>query len=112
MSTGEQIADLLKPMLKKRLFVALSKAVAPAEQMLPYVAEHVRHMNRLEAQGFLFDFGPFVQEGRADGRWPYHPANRHEQARELMDADPSTAGGFRQYEPRPWELREEGLRSR
>jgi hypothetical protein len=32
MSTGEQIADLLKPMLKKRLFVALSKAVASAKR--------------------------------------------------------------------------------
>jgi hypothetical protein len=46
MSTDEQIADLLKPMLKKRLFVALSKAVAPAEQMLPHVAEHLRLLMR------------------------------------------------------------------
>jgi len=63
MSTDCQIADLLKPMLKKRLFVALSRAVAPAEQMLPHVAEHLRYMNRLESEGFLFASGPFVQEG-------------------------------------------------
>jgi uncharacterized protein YciI len=67
MSTGEQIADLLKPMLKKRLFVAFSKAVAPAEQMLPHVAEHLRYMNRLEAQGFLFASGPFVQQMGTEG---------------------------------------------
>ena len=53
MSIDEEIADLLKPMLRKRLFVALSKAVAPSEQMLPHVAEHVRYMNQLEAEGFL-----------------------------------------------------------
>jgi uncharacterized protein len=29
-----------------------------------------------------------------------------EQARALMDAEPLTACGFRQYELRPWELRE------
>ena len=72
MSTDGQIADLRsKPMLKKRLFVALSKAVVPAEQMLPHVAEHLRYMNRLETEGFLFfASGPFVQEGVLVGDGP------------------------------------------
>ena len=55
-------------MLKKRLFVALSNAVAPAEQMLAHVTEHLQYMNRLEAEGFLFASGPFVQEGVLVGR--------------------------------------------
>ena len=62
MANDGQIAEPLKPMLKKRLFVALRKA-SPAEQMLPHVAEHLRYMNRLETEGFLFASGPFVQEG-------------------------------------------------
>jgi hypothetical protein len=37
MSTGGQIEERLKPMLKKRLFAALSKAATRAEQMLPRV---------------------------------------------------------------------------
>ena len=41
-----EVAELLKPMLKKRLFVALSKAVARPEQMLPFVAEHLEYMNQ------------------------------------------------------------------
>jgi uncharacterized protein YciI len=108
MSTGGQIADLLKPMLRKRLFVALSKAMAPAEQMLPHVAEHLRYMNRLETEGFLFASGPFVvQEGVlvGDGLTIFQ-TETIEQARALMEAEPLTAGGFRQYELRPWELRE------
>jgi hypothetical protein len=48
---------------KKRLFVALSRAVAPAELMLPHVTEHLRYMDRLEAADSLFASGPFVQEG-------------------------------------------------
>jgi len=36
-------------MLKKRLFVALSKAVAPPEDMLPYVASHLEYMNQIES---------------------------------------------------------------
>lgn len=37
----DKVAALLKPMLKKRLFIALSKAVARPEQMLPFVAKHL-----------------------------------------------------------------------
>ena len=107
MSNDEPIADLLKPMLKKRLFVALSKAVAPAEQMLPHVAEHLRYMNRLEAEGFLFASGPFLQEGVLVGDGlTILQTDTIEQARALMEAEPLTAAGLRQYELRPWELRE------
>jgi hypothetical protein len=59
----DKVATLLKPMLKKRLFVTLSKAVARPEQMLPFVAEHLEYMNQLENEGKLFASGPFIQEG-------------------------------------------------
>jgi uncharacterized protein len=107
MSTHDQIADLLQPMLKKRLYVALSKAVKPAEEMLPHVAEHLRYMNQLEAEGFLFASGPFVQEGVLVGDGlTILQTETIAHARALMDAEPLTAGGFRQYDLRAWELRE------
>jgi len=53
MSTDVQIADLLKPMLKKRLFVALSKAVTPAEQMLTSILECRAANSCLSAAGLL-----------------------------------------------------------
>jgi hypothetical protein len=37
----DKVAALLKAMIKKRLFVALSKAVARPEQMCPFAAEHL-----------------------------------------------------------------------
>jgi uncharacterized protein len=107
MATDGQIADLLKPMLKKRLFVALSKAVAPTEQILPHVAEHLRYMNRLETEGSLFASGPFVQEGVLVGDGlTILQTETIDEARALMEAEPLTALGFRQYELRSWELRE------
>jgi uncharacterized protein len=107
MSTDGQIADLLKPMLKKRLFVALSKAVAAAEQMLPHVTEHLRYMNQLEGEGLLFASGPFVQEGVLVGDGlTILQTETIEQARAIMDAEPLTVRGFRRYDLRPWELRE------
>jgi hypothetical protein len=39
-NVGERVAELLKPMLKKRLFVALTKAIARPEDPLPFMAEH------------------------------------------------------------------------
>jgi hypothetical protein len=74
-NADEKIAELLKPMLKKRLFVAISKAIAPPEDLLPFVAEHLAYMNHLESSGRLLASGPFVQEGAlvGDGLTIYSP---------------------------------------
>jgi uncharacterized protein len=66
-NADEKVAEHLKPMLKKRLSVALSKAIAPPEDLLPFVAEHLAYMNHLESAGKLFASGPFVQEGVSVG---------------------------------------------
>jgi len=74
---------------------------------LPLVAEHLRYMNRLEAEGLLFASGPFLQEGVLVGDGlTILQTDTLEQARALMEAEPLTAAGCRQYELRPWELRE------
>jgi uncharacterized protein YciI len=114
MSIDGQIADLLRPMLKKLLFVALGKAVVPAEQMLPDVAEHLRYMNRLESEGFLFASGPFVQEGVlvGDGLTILR-TETIEEARALMEAEPLTAGRIPPVRtPPPGNSGKERLRSR
>ena len=97
----------LKPMLKKRLFVALSKAVARPEQMLPFVAEHLEYMNQLENAGKLFASGPFIQEGVlvGDGLTILQTTTL-EEARALMSAEPLIKRGLREFDLRPWELRE------
>jgi uncharacterized protein len=99
----DKIAELLKPMLKKRLFVALSKAVARPEQMLPFVPEHLEYMNQLENEGKLFASGPFIQEGVlvGDGLTILQTSTHA-----LMSAEPLIKRGLREFELRPWELRE------
>jgi hypothetical protein len=61
--TKATVAELLAPILKKTLFVAVSHVAAPAEQIAPFVAEHLIYMNALEAQGRLWASEPFIQEG-------------------------------------------------
>jgi uncharacterized protein YciI len=103
----EEIGALLAPMLKKVLFVALSKEVATSDRMLHHVAEHLRYMNDLEERGILFASGPFVQEGVlvGDGLTILR-AESLDHARQLMEEEPLIKLGMRTFELRKWELRE------
>jgi uncharacterized protein len=103
----DKVAQLLKPMLKKRLFAALNKAVASQEQMLPFIADHLEYMNRLESEGKLFASGPFIQEGVlvGDGLTILR-TDTLEEARKLMEEEPLIKRGLRNFELHVWELRE------
>jgi uncharacterized protein len=106
-NADEKVAELLKPMLKKRLFLALSKATAPPEDLLPFVDEHLAYMNYLERAGKIFAAGPFVQEGVLVGDGlTILQTKTIEDANALMQADPLIRLGLRQFDLRPWELRE------
>jgi uncharacterized protein YciI len=61
--TRKAVAELLAPMLKKTLFVAINHVAAPASAIEPFVAEHLAYMNALEAEGRLWASGPFIPEG-------------------------------------------------
>ncbi len=106
-ATTSTIADLLAPMLKKTLFVAISHAVAPADLMVPHVAEHLAYMNALEAEGRLWASGPFVKDGVlvGDGLTILSVATI-EEARQAMDEEPLVKRGLRRFDLRRWELRE------
>lgn len=103
----DKVARLLKPMLKKRLFVALNKAAASQEQMLPFIADHLEYMNRLESEGKLFASGPFIQEGVlvGDGLTILRTGTL-EEARKLMQEEPLVKRGLRKFDLHVWELRE------
>ena len=106
-NADQKVAELLKPMLKKRLFVALSKAIAPPEDLLPFVPEHLAYMNHVESAGKLFASGSFVQEGVVAGDGlTILQTETIEDANALMQAEPLIRRGLRQFDLRPWELRE------
>jgi uncharacterized protein YciI len=94
-------------MLKKTLFVAVSRAIASAEAIRPFIVDHLRYMNALEPQGALFASGPFAQPGVVvgDGLSILNTSDEAE-ARRWMDEEPLIKRGLRTYDPRRWELRE------
>ena len=103
----ERINALLAPMLKQRLYVAFSTAVASAEDMFPHVADHLEYMNDLEAKGLLFGSGPFIQPGVLVGDGlTILQTKTIEEARILMENEPLIKLGLRKFDLHPWELRE------
>jgi hypothetical protein len=61
--TRTAVAELLAPMLKKTLFVAINRVAAPSDAIEPFVAEHLDYTNVLEAERRLWASGPFIKEG-------------------------------------------------
>lgn len=106
-NTSKAAAELLAPMLKKTLFVAISRVAAPASAIEPFVAEHLAYMNALEAAGRLWASGPFVEEGVVVGDGlTILPTSTIEEARQAMEEEPLIKRGLRTFELRKWELRE------
>jgi uncharacterized protein YciI len=104
-NADDKVGELLKPMPKKRLFVVFSKAMAPPEDLPPFVAEHFAYMNHLESAGKLFVSGPFEHEGvlAGDGLTILQTETM-EDANALMQAEPLIRRSLRQFDLRPWEL--------
>jgi uncharacterized protein len=101
------VDQLLASMLKKTLFVAISRVAAPASAVEPFVAEHLAYMNSLEAEGRLWASGPFIEEGVLVGDGlTILSTNTIEEARLAMEDEPLIKRGLRSFELRKWELRE------
>jgi uncharacterized protein YciI len=93
--------------LKKHFYVVLMKAVASSAEMEPFVEKHLLYMLDIQNQGKLFASGPFFQEDVkvADGLAIFQ-TDTVEETRALIEAEPLTRRGLRNFEIRPWELRE------
>jgi len=105
--SGKTVEQLLAPMLKKTLFVAINRVAAPASAIEPFVAEHLAYMNSLEAEGRLWASGPFIEEGVLVGDGlTILSTGTIEEARLAMEEEPLIKRGLRSFELRKWELRE------
>ncbi len=105
--TKGAVAELLAPMLKKPLFVAINHVAAQASEIDPFVADHLAYMNGLEADGRVWASGPFIEEGVlvGDGLTILSTATI-EEAQKAMEEEPLIKRGLRTFELRKWELRE------
>jgi hypothetical protein len=104
----ERIADLTRKMLRKKLYVVMSKPVAPPEKLQMFLSAHLEYMIGLEKRGHVFASGPL-----ADGEGPptglgltVLRAKDATEARALAEGDPFFANGLRTFELKEWTIME------
>jgi uncharacterized protein len=111
-ASGEQrIRQLTQHMLRKKLYVILSKGNATADQIGAVLPQHLEYMIGLEKKGVLFASGPLTAaEGKpaGDGLTIVRAENA-EEARRIAAADPFVVNKLRSVEVREWTVMEGSL---
>jgi uncharacterized protein YciI len=109
----DQIADLSPEelharMLKKQLWVVMSKAVKPPEEVRKHLKDHLQHQIRLERDGIMYGAGPATAPGASRPAFGLIiiRAKDEAEARRIADTDPMHASGARIYELYSWSLNE------
>ena len=104
----ERIRQLTERMLRKKLYVVLSKGAATPEQISALLPQHLEYMIGLEKKGVLFASGPLSAAAGApacDGLTILRAAGADE-ARAIASADPFVVNKLRSFELREWTLME------
>jgi len=104
----ERAAELMRKMLRKKLYVLISTPVVPPERLKPFLSAHLEYMIGLEKRGLVFASGPL-----ADGAGPptghgltVLRAKSAAEARALAEADPFFVNGLRTFELKEWTIME------
>jgi len=109
--TQERIRELTKSMLRKKLYVVLSKGGAAPELIAEHLPRHLEYMIGLEKEGVLFASGPLAEadgQVRGDGLTIVR-APSAQAARAIAEADPFVVHGLRSFELREWTVMEGSL---
>ena len=107
-SGEERIRELTQRMLRKKLFVILSKGAATPDQIGAMLPQHLEYMIGLERKGVLFASGPLATNAGApagDGLTILR-AESAEEAHGIASKDPFVINKLRSFEVREWTLME------
>lgn len=103
-----EVAALHAKMLKKKLWVVITRAAAPMDEIMPHFPAHLKYQIRLEKEGYLFGAGPLSEpSGTPTGTGMILlRAVDEQEARRLADNDPMHSSGVRAYTLQQWSLNE------
>lgn len=95
-------------MLGKKLWVVVTTAVVPPEQLSRHLEAHLEHQIRLEKAGIMFGAGPLSNaDGTPSGKgMVIIRAETAAEARTIADQDPFHSSGLRTYTLQQWTLNE------
>ncbi len=102
------VEELHARMLKKRLWVVMTKAVAPPEEVRQHLKAHLQHQIALERAGIMYGAGPATRPGETAAAFGLIiiRAENETAARRIADSDPMHSSGVRAYELYAWSLNE------
>src|SRR3984957_6204666 len=100
----ERVAELTRKMLRKRLYVLLSKPIVEPEKLQPFLSAHLEYMIGLEKRGLVFASGPLADsDGPPTGfGLTVLRAKDAAEARAFAEADPFFINGVRTFEIKEW----------
>lgn len=100
--------ELRARMLRKPLWVIMSRPVKPPEEIAQHTRAHLEHQIRLEKDGIMYGAGPATRPGETQAAFGLIivRARDEAEARRIADADPMHATGVRQYDLYSWSLNE------
>ena len=112
----ERVAELMRKMLRKKLYVLLSKPLVAPEKLQPFLLAHLEYMVALEKRGLVFASGPLA-ETESSGPPSGHGltvlrAKDAREARALAEGDPFFKNGLRTFELKEWTVMEGALELR
>lgn len=95
-------------MLKKQLWIVMTRPVRPIEEVRQQLPAHLAHQIRLEKAGIMYGAGPATRPGdtRAAFGLIIIRAKDEAEARRIADSDPMHSSGVREYELYSWSLNE------
>jgi uncharacterized protein len=102
------VDELLARMLRKQLWVVITRPVKPPEEVRKHLKAHLEHQIRLERDGIMYGAGPATAPGDKQASFGLIiiRATDETEARRIADADPMHAAGVRTYELYSWSLNE------
>jgi uncharacterized protein YciI len=110
-SGEERIRQLTARMLRKKLYVILSKGATTPDQIAAMLPQHLEYMIGLEKKGVLFASGPLTPapgQPAGDGLTVLR-ASSAEEARAIAATDPFVVNKLRTFEVREWTVMEGSL---
>jgi uncharacterized protein YciI len=105
MDLHEEIGQLTAPLLHRVLFVCFSEPVARAEEILPHIPDHLRHLVAMEKSGVLVASGPFLEAGQIGLRsMMIIRAKDLAEARQTAEKETLHKLGLRRFTIEEWQL--------
>jgi hypothetical protein len=102
------VAEKQARMLRKTLWVVMTRAVAPSAEVRRHLNAHLAHQIELEKAGIMYGAGPATRPGETAAAFGLIiiRAKDEADARRIADSDPMHASGVRTYELYRWSLNE------